>query len=1134
MKKIISLSLSIMMLISFLIPNSAVFATDGKDITEKVTINDPQIVLLNSAGVELRSLLDAEGRLVNNPTKLNNNEKITISYTWNVADTEGINSGDYFEVQLPGVSLLKAVASSGDKIPVTNETGALGYFTVDVAKSILRVVLNEKAVESPEINNGKLKITLTAQKNLVIETNPANSKVTIDNLVVKEGEKTNNKMGGNPYVHGSNFSKSGSNRGSGGIDWALTFNRKDQINYLNNRSFEEKKNVWLEDRLASTEMTVIENGIRLYPTAYVATEDGKLSDSAFYGPPKVINVRALEETVADYKTFKEKVEALTDIEPFTAFVYRANPAVAGDTDGVLIYIGDLTVDGAARYDQILSSYKSDFLKYLNIALDDGNISQTQYDKTIELYFEDPVTKQEMKKVIGGYFILPTKQPYGGRFNNSADMRYDGGEIKGKPTSALDLSASGEADGVVLTSVTVKKTWNATVDKQVPVTIRLLKDGVPFKQVKLGVENPKPSTENEIEVSGWDYTFTRLKVQNQQPKYTVEEVEMQNYTSELTSEGNVHTFRNTYNAPKTVTFKVRKDWVGPATGDVTVSLYGKDKNAPLQTRTLSAGTLIASFDEVPEFEGTEKIDYSVEETTIPVNAEKVGDTTFESATNTFVVKNKNTEKVDASITKKWLGDGKDELTIYLTINGKRSDDDSHKLFLAPNADAAFNWKATITNLPKYDDNGKLITYSFEEELPAGYTQKPIEKTDNNVVITNVNDATFNLPVEKKWIGPKQGAVEIQLLADNAPVAGKILTLNDGNNWTDTFTGLRVFDANTGKTIKYTVNETNRPANHEVLLTYKNGKDFKDGYIVTNKNIEKLEIPVEKKWVGPEGSEVVIQLVADNVVVAGQELTLNAGNKWTDKFTDLFVYDQTSGEKIVYTVQEKLVPANHKVEVTAVDANDVKKGFLVKNTNISKLNVNVEKKWVNSSVASVKVNLLADGKVEQTVELNQANGWKHTFNDLFQYHQETGKEIEYKVTEEEVPNFSTDIKGDRDNGFVVTNTYLPPLPPYVPETNVPDEPSTPETKDEPKTPEQPTTPPSDNVPENPVPQGDPNKPNVPTTPETPRVPSVPETTLPENPVPQGKTELPKTDGVPAGAMHLFGLAISAIGLLLKKKK
>lgn len=49
-------------------------------------------------------------------------------------------------------------------------------------------------------------------------------------------------------------------------------------------------------------------------------------------------------------------------------------------------------------------------------------------------------------------------------------------------------------------------------------------------------------------------------------------------------------------------------------------------------------------------------------------------------------------------------------------------------------------------------------------------------------------------------------------------------------------------------------------------------------------------------------------------------------------------------------------------------------------VEKISVSVAKQWEGRTEASVKVNLMANGKVEDTVTLTEANEWKHTFADL----------------------------------------------------------------------------------------------------------------------------------------------------------
>ena len=66
------------------------------------------------------------------------------------------------------------------------------------------------------------------------------------------------------------------------------------------------------------------------------------------------------------------------------------------------------------------------------------------------------------------------------------------------------------------------------------------------------------------------------------------------------------------------------------------------------------------------------------------------------------------------------------------------------------------------------------------------------------------------------------------------------------------------------------------------------------------------------------------------------------------------------------------------------------------------------------ASVTVHLYAGGEVIETVELNEGNGWKHTFRDLPAYFR--GNWIRYSVTEDPVEGYTCQV-----NGFTIRNTH-----------------------------------------------------------------------------------------------------------------
>ena len=112
--------------------------------------------------------------------------------------------------------------------------------------------------------------------------------------------------------------------------------------------------------------------------------------------------------------------------------------------------------------------------------------------------------------------------------------------------------------------------------------------------------------------------------------------------------------------------------------------------------------------------------------------------------------------------------------------------------------------------------------------------------------------------------------------------------------------------------------------------------------------------------------------------------------------------------------------------------------------------VIKVWSGDNIAtrprSVTVQLLKDGKVSDTVVLNQENNWKHTWTDL------DAKSV-YRVVEMDVPDNYTVSVQQQGNVFIVTNSVekdepdIPTTPPDTPPDT--DEPTVPPDTDGPTT-------------------------------------------------------------------------------------
>ena len=184
------------------------------------------------------------------------------------------------------------------------------------------------------------------------------------------------------------------------------------------------------------------------------------------------------------------------------------------------------------------------------------------------------------------------------------------------------------------------------------------------------------------------------------------------------------------------------------------------------------------------------------------------------------------------------------------------------------------------------------------------------------MTNTSTAKVSVPVEKKWVGPAAEKATVRLLAGGQD-AGKSLELNEGNAWRGAFEGLPKYDSRTGAEIEYAVEE-------DAVEGYSTAVagDAQAGFTVTNTSTAKVDVPVEKKWVGPAAGEVTVSLKRGDAVVG--TLKLNAENGWKGTFSGLPKYD-ASGAEIEYSVAEEPVEG-----YSSVVSGDAQAGFTVTNT------------------------------------------------------------------------------------------------------------------------------------------------------------------------------------------------------------
>ena len=310
---------------------------------------------------------------------------------------------------------------------------------------------------------------------------------------------------------------------------------------------------------------------------------------------------------------------------------------------------------------------------------------------------------------------------------------------------------------------------------------------------------------------------------------------------------------------------------------------------------------------------------------------------------------------------------------------------------------------------------------ETSAPSGYTlAKDVivsaDSFDSKGATATITDkkAVTTVSGTKTWKdnndqdGKRPDSIKVNLLANGKVVQSKTVKASD--NWKYSFTNLPEFE--NGKKVSYTVTEDQ----------VKDYSTTVDGYNLTNSYTPaKTSVSVTKAWNdnnnqdGSRPNEVKVQLYA-NGEKNGNEVTLNAANKWTHTWTELA--EKSNKKTVQYSVKEVGTVKGYTSSVNGKNGN-----FTVTNTHTpSTTTVSGTKTWKDNNDQdgkrpdSIKVNLLANGKVVQSKTVKASDNWKYSFTNLPEF--ENGQKISYTVTEDQVKDYSTTV-----NGYNLTNSYTP---------------------------------------------------------------------------------------------------------------
>ena len=572
-----------------------------------------------------------------------------------------------------------------------------------------------------------------------------------------------------------------------------------------------------------------------------------------------------------------------------------------------------------------------------------------------------------------------------------------------------------------TEVPVKKVWkdenNQDGKRPTSVTVKLLADGQDTgKTLELNAAN------------GWTGSFTNLDADKGGTpiQYTVVEVTVAGYTSEITGDAaSGFTITNSY-SPETVDVKATKNWDDANNQDgkrptkITINLLADgEKVASKEVQAAADGTWTATFEKLAKYKAGKEIKYTVTE-------EAVAE--YEATITDFTITNKYAPKeIDYKVTKVWNDannqDGKRPESVTVQLYKKVGNADpvaveGKKLTLTAKEKTDDNtWVASFTNLPQYEA-GKEITYSIKEvDVPAGY-----EASVTGQVVTNThNPDTVILSGTKVWKdnnnqdGKRTTSVKVQILKNDKEVVQEI-EVSEATGWKFESKALPKYE--NGKLIKYTVKEVVVKGYTSTITTEKEGK-----YTITNEYTpEKIAVSGQKTWIDNNDQDrirpasITVKLLA-NGKETGKTAIATAETGWKYEFTELDRYQ--NGKAIEYTVKEVGVPTGYTATET---------GMNVTNTHTpEKTSVKGKKIWKDEDnkdgirPASITVKLLADGKeTGQTATVSETSGWTYEFTGLDRYQE--GKEIAYTVEEVNVPDgYTASVEG-----YNITNTHTPEKP------------------------------------------------------------------------------------------------------------
>ena len=519
-------------------------------------------------------------------------------------------------------------------------------------------------------------------------------------------------------------------------------------------------------------------------------------------------------------------------------------------------------------------------------------------------------------------------------------------------------------------------------------------------------------------------------------------------------------------PAMKTLTITKQWLpsAPAAGSVTVALYqGEELVDTIEISAANGWKAATKVATKSEDNGQSIVgSYTVKEVTGPdgyVSKDEAFSVTADAAGNLVcTVTNVRSAETSITVEKVWV-DGSSShpsVTLGLMANGQTP---SAALTCTVTDSSPSH---TFSNVPQYDENGDVITYTVAEQVGGQWVTsgsvtiggKAYTVTTNGTAVINTIAQENSVAVSghKEWVdGSNEGntrpdSLEVQLYADGENTGIKAAV--DADN---TF----AFDAQPKYAIPNTaVGSVTYGADadgHEIVYTV---WDSVSGYTMTQAGaadnhytvINKLDaidsatkdVTVTKVWeddnnadgTRPESVELILVRTSNgqadttlNETYTFEQVAGSYQSQESYTFEDMKVYDE-QGYRYTYTVLEA-GETNSKLAGKGVQYAVSYDGTTVTNSLDSAsatTQVTAHKVWVAPAgeETEVTIHLLADGETVETSVLDgtEETPWTHTFSDLPVY--EGGKKIAYTVVEDAVEGYTSAVSKQAEGIWTVTNT------------------------------------------------------------------------------------------------------------------